>query len=88
MLGRISNNNATPFVYDILIEALNKKLDTVYKDVKNNYTSTIYEEPELFYTILDDGTSALYCTIDIKFSSTENNTTSTLCERLAFIVPL
>lgn len=88
MLGRISNNNATPFEYEVLIEALHKKLDTVYKDIKNNYTSTIYEEPELFYTILDDGTSALYCAIDIKFSSTKNSTTSTLSERLAFIVPL
>lgn len=88
MLGRISSNNATPFVYDSIIGALHKKIDAVYKDVKNNYISTVYDEPELFYTVLDDGTTALYCVIDIQFSNTENNITSTICEKLAFVVPL
>ena len=49
------------------VKAMKVKLDTIYQDVKGNYTTTNYEEPEFYFTLLDDGSPAIYCTVTVRF---------------------
>ncbi len=68
MLGKVHKTAAVKFEYDLVWQAVQQKLETIYSDVKENYSSITYEEPVIQYTILEDGKPALYCVVDVSFN--------------------
>lgn len=86
MFGRISELNYVDFDSKMSRQVITEKLDAIYRNVKQEYTSVVYREPEAYYTLLDNGDTALYCTIDVTFAKTENGVTSNISERIGMIV--
>lgn len=67
MFGRISAADMPKLDQDKLTKTIEKKLDTIYQDVRGKYAAVKYEEPELSFTLLDDGTPAIYCAVTVRF---------------------
>ena len=86
MFGRISELNYIDFDTKSSQLIITKKLDAIYQNVKQENTSVVYGEPKGYYTILDNGDTALYCTVDVTFAKTENGFTSELNERVGMII--
>jgi len=67
MFGKISANDMPKLDHEKIIQTIETKLDTLYRDVKGNYASIDYEEIEYYFTPLEDGKPAVYCIVSIRF---------------------
>ena len=67
MFGRISAADMPKLDQDKITQTIEKKLDTIYQDVRGKYAAVKYEEPELSLILLDDGTPAIYCAVSVRF---------------------
>lgn len=67
MFGRISAADMPKLDQEKITQTIEKKLDTIYQDAKDNFAAVKYEEPELSFTLLDDGTPAVYCEVSVRF---------------------
>ena len=72
--------------HDMIIEAVEKKLDEIYQEVAEQYVKVEYSEPEIYYTHLDDGVPAYYCVIDITFTTNSGDHMIETSERFGLIV--
>ena len=85
MFGRISASDVPELDREEIAQAVEKKLDSIYQDVRGNYAAVKYEEPILSLTLLDDGTPVLYGGVGIRFEDGKGGHTS---DALKFVVTL
>lgn len=66
MLGRISDNiiESTPNI-EVITQVAQNRLESMYKDVKKNYSKIEYETEFLELTLLKDGTVGFICTMEV-----------------------
>ena len=76
MFGKISADDMPELDREEITQAIGKKLDTIYQDVKGKYAAVKYEEPILSLTLLDDGTPALNGSVGIRFEDGKGGSTS------------
>lgn len=89
MLGKIPETAALPFEYDAAVYSVERKLDTIYNDIREDYSSIIYDTPNFKYTILEDGSTALYCIVDVHFEKEiEESKMLVQSEKVALLVEL
>ena len=67
MFGRISADDMPKLNQEKITQTIEKKLDTIYQDVRGKYAAVKYEDPELCFALLDDGTPAVYCEVSVRF---------------------
>ena len=67
MFGRISADDVPKLDQEKVVRTIEKKLDSIYQDVKSKYDSVNYEEPEFYVAILKDGKPAIYCVVTVRF---------------------
>ena len=67
MFGKISAADMPKLDQDKITQTIEKKLDTIYQDVRGKYAAVKYEEPELSLILLDNGTPAIYCAVGVRF---------------------
>ena len=67
MLGKFSADDMPKLDREKIIQTAEKKLDAVYANTKRNFASVVYEEPECYFTLLEDGKAAAFCTIAVRF---------------------
>ena len=66
MFGRISADSTPKLNQSKIIRAVEKKLDTIYRDAKESGASAAYEKAEYYFTLLEDGKPAVYCDATIR----------------------
>ena len=51
--------------FDVAVEALYKKVDTLTEGIKKRHEIIEYQKPEFELTVLKDGSYGLYCTVEV-----------------------
>ena len=85
MFGKISADDMPELDREKITQAVEKKLDAIYQDVRGNYAAVKYEKPIFSLTLLDDGTPVLYGGVGIQFEDRKGGHTS---DALKFVVTL
>lgn len=69
MFGKISEEDFVEFDSEKVAQVIDKKINAIYQNVKGNNSVMTYEEPEIHFTLLDNGEPALFCVVIVKFAT-------------------
>lgn len=83
MFGKVSEESFVEFDSEKVAQVISNKINTVHKDVHNRNGTVTYKEPDIYYTLSQDGEPALYCVVIVEFSTPTENM---LHERLSLII--
>ena len=86
MFGKISEEDFVEFDSEKVAQVIDKKLDAVYKNVRNGSGTVTYDKKKMFYTLLEDGEPALYCVVTVKFTLPAGNGSMVREELLGLII--
>ena len=85
MFGKISEKDFVEFDSEKVAEVIGKKINTIYQNVKGDNARMTYE-PEIYFTLLDNGEPALYCNVVVKFTTPSGGGYGEMSERLGLII--
>lgn len=85
MFGKISEEDFVEFDSEKVAQVIDKKINAIYQNVKGNNSVMTYE-PEIYFTLLDNGEPALFCVVIVKFATPAGGGFGEMSERLSLII--
>ena len=85
MFGKISADDMPNLNREKIVRTAEKKLDVIYKDAKGKFAAVKYEEPDLLFVLLDDGSPAIRYRVSARF---EDGTGGSFGESVSLLITL
>lgn len=88
MLGKVIEESISVDSINLekIKESIDKKLSSVYQDVKNNYSQVEYSKYNVALTTLKDGNLGAVCTVNVEFIESVDEFETIASERISFVV--